>query len=103
MYIKKFCSIGPKCYSFILSDNQVEIKAKGFPKYDHNISYELFKSMVLDDTDSIVHKFPVRLNFVRNKFESSIKRTDLDKSVKKTYDKRIILDNLRTRPFGTKY
>jgi len=102
VYIKKFCSIGPKTYSFVLSDGREEVKAKGCPKGDHGLTYELYKKMVKSEVRDIIHKFPIKLHFVRNKFESSISKGNMDKMVRMTYDKRIIEDDYKTRPFGTK-
>ncbi len=102
VHIVKFCSIGPKSYSFVLSDGREEVKAKGCPKGDHGLSYELYKKMVISEVRNIVHKFPIKLHFVRNKFESIITRGRMDKNVRMTYDKRIIEQNYKTRAFGTK-
>ncbi len=102
VYIKKFCSIGPKTYSFVLSDGREEVKAKGCPKGDHGLSYEIYKKMVKSEVRDINHKFPVKLHFVRNKYLANITKENLEKMVRLTYDKRIIIDNYKTRPFGTK-
>ena len=102
VYIEKFCSIGPKSYSFILSDGREEVKAKGCPKGDHGLSYDIYKRMVKSEVNDITHKFSIKLHFIRNKFNSSIKKGEMDKNVRMTYDKRIIEDNYKTRPFGTK-
>ena len=99
--IRKFCSIGPKTYSFILSNGKEEVKAKGCPKGDHGLTYEIYKRMVKSEAREIVHKFRLKLHFVRNKFDSTISKGDMEKRVQMTYDKRIIEKNYKTRPFGT--
>ena len=43
VYINKFCSIGPKTYSYVLSNGKEEVKAKGCPKGDHGLTYEIYK------------------------------------------------------------
>ncbi len=100
--IRKFCSIGPKTYSFVLSNGKEEVKAKGCPKGDHGLSYDIYKKMVQSEARDIVHKFKVKLHFIRNKFAASITRGEMEKTVRMTYDKRIIEPNYKTRPFGTR-
>jgi len=85
-----------------LNDGRQNLKAKGCPKDDHGMSYESYKTMVKDEIGKVKHKFRVRLNFVRNKFESTIRRTELEKTVSMNYDKRVIIKKYRTRPYGTK-
>jgi len=102
VYINKFCSIGPKTYSYVLSNGKEEVKAKGCPKGDHGLTYEIYKKMVKSEVRDIIHKFPIKLHFVRNKFESNISKANMEKMVRMTYDKRIIESDYKTRPFGTK-
>jgi len=102
LYIEKFCSIGPKSYSFVLNNGIEEVKAKGCPKGDHGLSYEIYKKMVKSESNDIIHNFAIKLHFIRNKYESSIKKGEMNKNVKITYDKRIIEKDYKTRPFGTK-
>jgi len=100
--IRKFCSIGPKTYSFILSNGKEVVKAKGCPKGDHGLSYDIYKTMVKSEARDIVHKFRVKLHFIRNKFASTITKGEMEKRVKMTYDKRIIERDYKTRPFGSR-
>jgi len=47
--------------------------------------------MVKSEVRDIIHKFPIKLHFVRNKFESNISKANMEKMVRMTYDKRIIV------------
>jgi hypothetical protein len=100
--IKHFCSIGPKSYAYVLTNEVEEVKAKGIPK-DPNVNYNLYKRMVTaKGGEKIVHKVKIKLGFKRCKFTGRLRRVEEEKTVQLTYDKRIIIDNYRTRPYGTK-
>ncbi len=58
--------------------------------------------MVISEVGQIVHKFPMKSHLIRNKFNSTITKGSMDKTVRLTYDKRIIERNFKTRPFGTR-
>jgi hypothetical protein len=106
--IKKFCSIGPKSYAYILSNGDEEVKSKGIPKLDGRLNYEVYKEMVLAEVDEnkdkpiVTYTVTIPLAFIRNKRTADLERVSYEKTVQLTYDKRIILDNFRTRPYGTK-
>jgi hypothetical protein len=100
--ILKFCSTGPKSYAYITDDGKEEVKAKGCPKGDAGITYALYKRMVKAQFEKIIHTFKIKLGWRRNKVESTMKRVSIEKKVQLTYDKRIIVENYRTRPYGTK-
>jgi hypothetical protein len=99
--IEKFCSIGPKTYSYVLNNGIEEVKAKGIPK-NSGITYDLYRRMVTTEAEKIVYTVPPTLMFERNKFTPCLWRVEKEKKLQMTYDKRIVIANYRTRPYGTK-
>jgi hypothetical protein len=67
----------------------------------------VYKEMVLCEVDeskekkTVVHIVEIPLAWKRNKYMAILERISYEKTVKLTYDKRIILCDFRTRPYGT--
>jgi hypothetical protein len=101
--IIRFCSTGPKSYAYETRKGKKVVKSKGVPVGSEGVDIELYEDMVTNAySDPIKHKIKLALYFQRDCATSSINRTDREKTLQYTYDKRIVLDNYRTRPFGTK-
>lgn len=77
------------------------IKAKGCPKEDAGITFDIYENMVVKDY-VVKHSFVIPLNFIRDKYECTLKRKSLQKTIRKTYDKRIIIQDYQTVPYGSK-
>jgi hypothetical protein len=99
--IVDFCSTGPKAYAYNTRNNKKVVKAKGIPTGSAGVHYELYKKLVTSE-EKIKFSVEIPLIFKANKAASEINRRTMMKTVQLTYDKRIVLDNYRTRPFGTK-
>jgi hypothetical protein len=52
--------------------------------------------------EKIQHTIKIPLSFSHNTSTGELRRVVVEKTLQYTYDKRIVLDNYRTRPFGTK-
>ena len=105
-YIKCFVGTAPKSYGFETNQKQIDCKCKGFT-LDFSTSEKInLKSMI----DMIVNDPSKKINVT---YENRIKRsrrgeTRLNsvtekKTYKMTFDKRILLENHETVPFGYIY
>ena len=63
------------------------------------LNFDTMKEMVIEDTSKEINV--EQLNFIRNKKEWSIKTEVGNKTIKNTYNKRQVLENMvETIPFG---
>ena len=66
-YIKKFASIGPKAYCFVLDDGREVFKAKGVPALCRpNDGFRIFKDMVANDRQR-PYSYAIPFHITRNK------------------------------------
>ena len=98
----EFCSAGPKNYSFILDTGITHTKVKGFDlnyAASKKIDFEKIRDIVQNQTE---HKTISLLqsNIKRNKSNWTVETNNIEKIYRLVYDKRIILPNLTTIPFG---
>ena len=99
-YIVSFCSTGPKSYSFKTDKNNEIVHAKGFSlKGDgkRKITFDSINECVKDNEKiiEVIYKEKISRDNQQNVF--------LNEEVKKfafTFDKRIVLDNFFTIPYG---
>jgi hypothetical protein len=62
------------------------------------INYESMKKIVLEDNSLTLHV--PQLKFIRNKTDWSMRTEIREKKMRYTFDKRIVLDNYETLPYG---
>jgi len=103
-YIYEFVSTGPKNYSYKTNKNKTKCVIKGFTlNYDTSklINFESLKNILLSNLDNkiTVNKFRIKNTLNDWKLEN----LNFDKTFKSVYDKRILLENFETVPFGYKY
>jgi len=95
-----FCSICPKTYAIQLSNGQSIIKMKGFQiKGANDCNYANFKLMVTTDHTM---SFNVPFNLRRDIGLGQLRKVAMVKHLTKEFDKRIVLEDYRTVPYGYK-
>ena len=101
MPITKFCSIGPKSYTYQTEDGNYYTKFKGFTlNYENSskITFDTLKSMIDEG-----HHIKTRvLEFNKNKRTGVITTQMNDKTASFVYNKRCIVNKYETLPFGHK-
>jgi len=102
--IIEFVSAGPKNYSYKLDTGITQTKVKGF-----DLNYLTSKSIDFEKIKQIVQnpneKLQIALkqsNIKRNKTDWTLHNNNVEKIYRMVYDKRVILPNLYTIPFGYK-
>ena len=100
-YIEEFISAGPKNYAYKLDTRITECTIKGFTlNYITNLklNFDPIKEIVLNENRK---KLPIhKLKFTRDKTNWEINTSTIEKFYSFVYDKRIIIDNYETIPFG---
>jgi hypothetical protein len=99
-FITEFVSTGPKSYAYTTNDGKAVCKVKGFTldgQVETQINFESLKN-VLMEREEIVVEYPSTLKRKKNSFE--IEQCSLSKRFKYTYNKRRLLRNHKTLPFG---
>jgi len=100
LWITEFISSGPKSYSYRLSDNSERIKFKGVMMNEANAKFVSFQSIQEVVTKGLVIRLPTYNLFVRDKINGQVFNKLTYKTVKLVYDKRVLLDNYDTLPYG---
>lgn len=102
-YIDEFCSTGPKSVGWRTDTGVTHCTLKGFT-YNYLTSclldFNEIKEIVLDNEKEI--NCP-QFKFNRKKFEWVVSTKIEEKKFRYTYDKRIVLEDLTTRPYGFFY
>lgn len=100
-FIQEFVSAGPKNYAYKLDTNITHALVKGFTLNNTSaqvINFDSIKKLVTENQDE---KLSVnQLKFTRNKQDWNIQTLIMEKLYGFVYDKRILLDNLETLPYG---
>ena len=100
-YIEEFISAGPKNYAYKLDSSLTKCTIKGFSlNYitSLTINFDSIKEIVLKDQS---RKIKVKqLKFIRDKLNWEISTSEIEKLYSFVYDKRVIVDNYDTRPYG---
>ena len=111
--------LGPKSYAYVTDTGRQEVKSKWFTQngFTEDIlewsanGEELVRTGRKIDFDSMNHLLQNRgeklqvvyPSFMKRNFkQQSIKNVVLAKQMRLVYDKRVLLDNFTTRPFGTR-
>ena len=103
-WITEFVSGGAKNYGYKLSNGELHMTVKGITLNSRNaevVTFETLKSMVLGTGPATVHVTdPTK--FVRDPITATIKSVPYTKSYRVVYDKRRVVNDFRTLPFGYK-
>ena len=107
-YITELVSSGPKSYGFITNKGRTVCHLRGFTLNYQNsllINFEVMKDMVLNQTiqNNPNIRSVVTVNkhkITRDKFQNKIYNRKEIKEYRAVYNKRVILDDLSTVPFG---
>ena len=103
-YIAEFLSAGPKNYSYRTDIGTSNCKVRGFTLNKTNsllINFDFMKELVITpDGTNISRTITEPTKITRHKTKSVIYNRPLSKTYKKVYDKRVILPNYETRPYG---
>ena len=101
--IIEYVSAGPKNYSYKLDSGITHSKVKGI-----SLNFSASKKIDFNKMRNFVHNYADKSNFesitqntiTRNKKEWTLCTKTLNKIYRVVYDKRIILENLTTVPYG---
>ena len=103
-YIAEFLSAGPKNYSYRTDIGTSNCKVRGFTLNKTNsllINFDFMKELVITpDGTNISRTITEPTKITRHKTKSVIYNRPLFKTYKKLYDKRVVLPNYETRPYG---
>ena len=101
-YIVEMVAAGEKFYGYKTNKNYTHALCKGVAFNNLTslkLNFDTMKEMVIEDTSKEINV--EQLNFIRNKKEWSIKTEVGNKTIKNTYNKRQVLENMvETIPFG---
>lgn len=100
-YIEEFVSLGPKNYAMMLSNKKTKCVIKGLSlNYiaSTKVNFEEMKKIVLKDIYKKLH-IP-QFTILRDKKKWELISKSIEKEYGCVYDKRILLDDFRTIPFG---
>ena len=100
--IIEFASAGPKNYSYKLDTGITHSKVKGFSlnfAASKKIDFQKIRSIIKNSTEKISESI-VQNTIVRNKKDWSLLTKNLNKVYRMVYDKRIIMDDFSTLPYG---
>lgn len=100
-YIKEFVCSAPKSYSYVTNTGEECTKFKGVSlnwSNSRRVNFEAVKELVFGTVDEIVLEHQTL--FKRDKFQGVITNVPLVKKIVPTYNKRKILPNFDTVPFG---
>ena len=100
-FIKEFVCSAPKSYSFITNTGKESTKFKGVTLNGLNsvkVNFKAVKELILGNIDEIT--LHPQTQFKRDKFQGVVTNAPLVKKLVPTYNKRRILQNFDTVPFG---
>ena len=100
-FIKEFVSAGPKNYGYKLDTDVTHALVKGFT-LNHTTSltlnYDSIKEIVTENKNK---KLIVKqLKFLRDKIDWNIQTNEVEKIYGIVYDKRVLIENFDTLPYG---
>ena len=103
-YIEEFVSGGPKNYAYRTNKDKECIKVKGFSlnvSVQEKLNFTTINELVQNNNNT---KIPVnQTKFKRHKVDWSMTTEEQIKTYKKVYDKRILLEDLSSLPYGFCY
>lgn len=103
-YIVEFVSAGPKNYAYKLNTGVTHCVVKGFNLNfiaSTKIHFDSIKEIVCDESHRLFKTICVdQLKFTRSKYTWEIETNIISKKYKFVYDKRVLLPDLTTLPYG---
>ena len=105
-YITEFSSSGPKTYGYRTASGKTCMKAKGITLNAENSKLIKLDTLIdlvdhhLVDRDNTRHILARTDNIVRDKKSLTLKNTSVVKRFKVVYNKRVLLSNFTTLPYG---
>ena len=119
-HITEFVSLGPKVYSYTTNTGRIEMKCKGLSQngytedileWDENekkmlktgkkLSSQMFTDLLSNHQSMQTFAYPDSIK--RDGKSQKITSVTSTKTLQKVYDKRIMLSDFSTMPYGTKY
>ena len=100
-FITEFVSGGPKNYAYKTDTGHTECTVKGYPiNYLTSLvlNFDTIKHTVVEDNNNKI--VVPQLKFIKDKSEWQIKTEIQNKEYRFIYDKRVLLPDLSTRPYG---
>jgi hypothetical protein len=98
-YITEFTSAGPKNYAYKTNLNYTDCTVKGLSfNYltSESLNYDVIKNIVTENRSQVIHV--PQLKFKRDHWK--VKTVVEEKMYRYVYDKRIVLPNMKTIPYG---
>jgi hypothetical protein len=105
-YITTFISGGPKNYCYKTSTGKVETKVRGITlncSAQQKVNFDVIRSLVYLHAKCNVTgkvKVDIPLKITRNAKDKNIETKRMKKDYKIVYDKRLIIDDYKTLPYG---
>jgi hypothetical protein len=100
-YITEFVSAGPKNYAYVTFKGKCKCVVKCFTQNlstMNKINFEEIKHIVLNQRDKKIKV--TQLKFKRNRVDWVVECNVEDKIYSFVYDKRVLFNDLTTKPFG---
>ena len=100
-FITEFVSGGPKNYAYKTDTGHTECTVKGYPiNYLTSLvlNFDTIKHTVVEDNKNKI--VVPQLKFIKDKSEWQIKTEIQNKEYRFIYDKRVLLPDFSTRPYG---
>ena len=106
-WIEEFISCGPKNYSFRVNTGQIICKVKGFSLNHRSslvINFNTMKEALYAwKNDKPIKLITVKTELVRDKHEPKVTNRIVSKHYGVVYDKRVMLPDFTTVPFGFEF
>lgn len=100
-HIVEFVSAGPKNYGYVTKNNELEIKVKGICQYAktaEKINFESIKKIVINNQKDTIQVDQLKFKIDKRPWSVICKKEKKEYGF--VYDKRVLLNDLSTLPFG---
>ncbi len=100
--ITEFASSGPKVYSYITNKGFIHTKVKGFSlnyNASKQINFEKLKEIIFN-REIVMTESILQNQIIRKRKEWTLHSKESEKMFKMVYDKRVIMPDLTTLPYG---
>ena len=104
-YIVKFGSGGPKNYGYETKNGKVELKVRGFtlkPEAAKTLNFDKLEELILARPFNTKLRIDMGSTIKRDKTTWNLKTAENFKDYRLLYDKRVLLNDFTTVPFGYK-